>query len=89
MRGKSPRIKACATDGTKEIMCDVLHFAKLASIILHGRKMMDSAPKKRRASGAFTVTFSVSLNRNGCCFVPAACFSATPSMPLRTLRFIS
>ena len=25
-------------------MCDVLHFAKLTSIILHGRKMMDSAP---------------------------------------------
>jgi len=59
MRGKSPRIKACATDGTKEIMCDVLHFAKLASIILHGRKMMDSAPKKRHDSSAFTVAFSV------------------------------
>ena len=44
MSGKSPRIKACATDGTKEIMCDVLHFAKLASIILHGRKMMGTAP---------------------------------------------
>ena len=65
MMEKSPRIKACATDSTKEIMCDVLHFAKLASTILHGRKMMDRAPKKRRASSAISSCVFGSLNRNG------------------------
>ena len=30
-------------DGTKEIMRDVFVQQKLVSIILHGRKMMDSA----------------------------------------------
>ena len=44
-RGKSPRIKACAMDGTKEIMRDVFAQQKLVFIILHGRKMMNSASK--------------------------------------------
>ena len=45
MRGKSPRLKACAMDGAeRKMLCDVLRFAKLAFIILHGRKMMGTAP---------------------------------------------
>ena len=43
--GKSPRLKACAMDGAeRKMLCDVLRFAKLAFIILHGRKMMNNAP---------------------------------------------
>ena len=58
-RWKSPRIKACAMDGTKEIMRDVFMQQKLVLIILHGRKMMDSASKKRCTSELLPVAFSV------------------------------
>ena len=59
-RGIKPaRIKACAMDGTKAIMRDVFVQQKLVSIILHGRKMMDSASKKRCTSELLPVAFSV------------------------------
>ena len=80
-RWKSPRIKACAMDGTKEIMRDVFMQQKLVLIILHGRKMMDSASKKRCTSELLPVAFSVPSTATTAFLKSAVCFSATLSVP--------